>query len=107
MNKERIYAMLSCQLSITGILMNNPGKHFKIGKTAQNPPENRVNAEYEESYNQFILVYGSADLALIDELEIQLIAHYKRSYYASCDNVYSKIGPKLKGFIGYIYLVIE
>lgn len=108
MNNERIYAMLSCQLSITGILMKKPSKHFKIGKTAQDPPERRVNARYENDYNHFIPIYCSADLSLIDELEVELITYYKRCYNASCDNEYPQIGPKLKGpNIGYIYLVIE
>ena len=108
MNSERLYAMLACQLTITGLILKNPGKHFKIGKTSQNPPQVRYDSVYQERYSQFYLLYGCPDLALIDHLEVELIKYYKRCYGVSCDNQLPEIGPNLNGSsLGYIYIVIE
>ena len=68
----------------------------------------RYDAEYKENYSQFYLLYGCADLALIDFLEVELIKYYKRCYNRSCDNKLPEVGPSLKGpNLGYIYIVIE
>ena len=108
MNNERLYAMLACQLAISGLILNQPNKHFKIGKTSQNPPQDRYDAEYKEKYSQFYLLYGCADLSLIDYLEVELIKYYKRCYDKSCDNKLPEVGPSLKGpNLGYIYIVME
>lgn len=108
MNKERFYALFACQLAISGLLLNQPGKYFKIGKTAQNPPQDRYDTNYKEKYSQFYLLYGCKDLVLIDELEVSLIKYYKRCYNNTCDNVFSDIGPSLQGDnLGYIYVVME
>lgn len=108
MNNERLYAMLACQLAISGLILMNPGRHFKIGKTSQNPPQVRYDSLYQEKYSQFYPLYGCADLALIDHLEVELIKYYKRCYGKSCDNKLPETGPSLGGSnLGYIYIVIE
>lgn len=74
--KESYMSLLACQLAITGVLMKYPSKHFKIGKTAQLNPYDRFDEEYRQKYSLFKLIYGNETLALIDELEQELIAYY-------------------------------
>lgn len=106
--KEELVSLLACQLSITGVLMKNPSKHFKIGKTAQFNPYDRFDEIYRQKYSLFKLIYGNEKLALIDDLEKKLITYYKRRYPTKCDNKMIEIGPALEGpNMGYIYIVIE
>ena len=106
--KESYMSLLACQLAITGVLMKYPSKHFKIGKTAQLNPYDRFDEEYRQKYSLFKLIYGNETLALIDELEQELIAYYQRSYPTRWDNKMIDIGPALKGpNMGYSYIVVE
>lgn len=107
MNKS-LASLLACQLAITGVLMRNSSKHFKIGKTAQFNPYDRFNEEYQQKYSSFILIYGNVSLTLIDELEEKLIAYYMGCYPSKCDNKMIDVGPALDGpNMGYIYIVVE
>lgn len=100
-------ALLYSQIKITGVLMNNRDKHFKIGKTTQ-PLKDRFiqDQEYQKKYNQIILIYSSTDLKLIDDLEVNLITYYMKNYPTKCDNDQIGGGPDCKGEVGYIYIVI-
>ena len=102
-NKFQI-ALFSSKLRIAGILMKKGIKHFKIGKTSQ-PLKDRFDHNYQARYSQIKLVYQSNDLKLIDSLEKELIAYFKKYNANRCDNDQLGGGPDCEGDIGYIYIV--
>lgn len=102
-NKFQI-ASFTSKLRITGILMNRSIKHFKIGKTSQ-PLKDRFDQNYQAQYSQIKLIYQSDDLKLIDSLEKELIAYFKKYHANRCDNDQLGGGPDCVGNIGYIYIV--
>lgn len=94
------------KIKITGILMNNYGKKFKIGKTGQNLEE-RFDSIYKKQYSHIFMIYTDADKKLIDNMEKDLIEYYMKYYKGQCANDQIGGGESCDGELSHLYIVIE
>ncbi len=82
---EQQSRMIHSLMRISVILVENPNKYFKIGKTGISL-DKRFNANYKDNYDRIISVIEEEDSLFISHLETILIKYYKQYYPSLCDN---------------------